>query len=263
LISELLRRDAKATRWLRPIGRGQDAQWTILCFPYAGSGGSIFGRWPGHVPPNLEVWAVQFPGREERLNELPIVDTSELERHLIPVLLSLIDGPIAFFGHSLGALIAFRLASRLEHVHRRPIQHLFASARRAPHIQSPASTLVELQEAAFVARLVELGALPGAVKASPELLDVLIPALRADLMLSRQLESDAINSSGSLAISAPITGFSGITDSSVPSESIRAWKKHTIREFSLHHIDGDHYFVRRRGQLLMELMSHELTRVQV
>lgn len=249
----------EARRWLRVVGVGSDPEWTIVCFPYAGSGGSVFGAWSRDVPGGLSVLAVQLPGREDRLAEPAIVDGLDLDRRLIPLLAPLLNGRVAFFGHSLGALIAFRLAHRLEQVHRLPIQHLFVSARRAPRIESPASRLLGLEQRALVKRLGELGGLPRAALDSPELMDVVLPALRGDLMLSRQLERDGLAAPEPFAISAAITGFAGLVDVSVPGAYVRAWAAHTRAGFRLHHIEGDHFFLRHRGRLLLELMRHELT----
>ncbi|HEY4129001.1 MAG TPA: alpha/beta fold hydrolase, partial [Gemmatimonadaceae bacterium] len=85
----------------------------LICFPSAGAGASVFGRWAEHLPPDVDLWTLQLPGREARRNEALLSDIHDIADRLAPLVEPLLDVPFAFFGHSMGALIAYELTRRL------------------------------------------------------------------------------------------------------------------------------------------------------
>ena len=95
--------------WIKRSGQYPQTCFRLFCFPYAGGGASFFRAWPERLPPDIEVCAIQLPGREDRLTETPFDRLSSLIDALADVLYPYLDFPFAFFGHSLGSLISFEL----------------------------------------------------------------------------------------------------------------------------------------------------------
>src|SRR4051812_1322263 len=119
--------------WLVCRSRRPEARLRLICFPYAGVGASIYRRWPAALPADIEVWAVQNPGRENRIREKPSTSIDELVDAIRGELGSLLERPFALFGHSMGAVLATELARKLHVAGIEPV-HLIVSGRRPPHI---------------------------------------------------------------------------------------------------------------------------------
>src|SRR5262249_36980729 len=113
----------------------------LFCLPYAGAGASIFRSWSAQLPTQIEVCPVQLPGREERLSEAAFERMEPLIEELSTALNTYVDRPFAFFGHSMGALIAFELARRLQEDRGLCPKRLIVSGRRAPALHRNASPL--------------------------------------------------------------------------------------------------------------------------
>ena len=109
------------------------ARLRLFCFPYACGGSLIYRGWPEYFGPDIEVCAVQYPGRENRIKEPPIERLPELIKWLVPGVLRFSDLPFAFFGHSLGALVAFEVMRRLRREYALVPRQLLVSAHGAPH----------------------------------------------------------------------------------------------------------------------------------
>ena len=127
-----MRPDSAPDPWVARPRPNARARLRLFCFPFAGGGASTYRGWPAHLPADIEVAAVQLPGREERLRETAFHDATELCVKLVDVLAPYFDRPFAFFGHSMGALVAFELARVLRKSGGPSPAHLFVSARRGP-----------------------------------------------------------------------------------------------------------------------------------
>mgnify|MGYP001615144830 CR=1 FL=1 len=243
--------------WLvvpRPIPR---AELRLFCFPYAGSGAVVYRTWPNDLPPEVEMCAIQLPGREHRFRETPLRNLDEAVTALAQALQSHWDLPFAFFGHSLGGLIGFELAHYLrEQGARVPIQ-LFISARRAPHLPEPLPPIHALPDAEFLVQLQNrYGGIPQAILQAPDLLNAMLPLLRADFTL---FEKYVYRSRSPLV--CPITVFGGEHDQIVGREDLAAWQEHTTDAFSLRMLEGDHFFVRSAQFEIVREVSRRLLRV--
>src|SRR5918911_2389095 len=99
--------------WFTNPWPNPEARLHLFCFPYAGGGSQIFRQWPQRLPSIVQVYSALLPGRGQRLREPPYPCLSALVEQLARVIEPYLDKPFAFFGHSLGAIIAFELARRL------------------------------------------------------------------------------------------------------------------------------------------------------
>jgi len=211
----------------------------LFCFPYAGGGAAIYRAWPDGLPSTIEVCAVALPGRGGRLGEAPFRDLSALVETLSDALLPGLDRPFAFFGHSMGALVAFELARLLRRQHRPNPAHLFVSGRAAPQLRRASSTIHHLPREGFLEGLRLLNGTPPEVLGNAELLDVALPALHADFTACAEYvyAPDA-------PLACPISAFGGEEDPEVAEEDVGEWRDQTVRAFSMRIFSGDHFFLR-------------------
>jgi medium-chain acyl-[acyl-carrier-protein] hydrolase len=242
-----------ANPWLLPARPNPNAALRLFCFPYAGGAARIFRSWSQRLPPSVEVCAVQLPGRGSRLREPPFTDLDALIRALAAALLPYLDQPFAFFGHSMGALIGFELAQRLRvRESPGPIQ-LFVSGHRAPQLERDELPSYDLPEPEFLEELRRINGTPGEVLEHPELIQLMLPLLRADF----KVVQDYLYAPRQ-PLDSPIMAFGGLQDADVSREQMAAWREQTTAEFSLHMLPGDHFFVHTSEALLLEVLSRRL-----
>lgn len=225
----------------------------LFCFPYSGAGASIFVSWAGALPPGIELCAVQLPGRETRLAEPPERHLDTLVERILPALGPYLEGPFAFFGHSMGALLAFELARALRRSGGPLPALLVASGHRAPHLPDPHPPAHALPEPELLDELRRLNGTPPEVLEHPELRAILLPILRADFAVC---ETYAYRAEPPLA--CPITAFGGLEDGDVTRDELAAWREQTTAGFSLRMFPGDHFFCNTARPLVLHALAREL-----
>lgn len=228
----------------------------LFCFPYAGSGASIFRTWSNNLPAEIEVRPVQLPGRESRLAEPPFTRLSPLVQTLTYVLRPYLNMPFAFFGHSMGALISFELARHLRRQHGLGPGYLFVSGSRAPQIPDPDPPIHQLPESAFMEELRGLHGTLEPILQNAELMQLLLPVLRADFAVC---ETYVYVTEDPLA--CPISAFGGLQDCEVSCNDLAAWRDQTYSFFTLRMLPGDHFFLHSAQAPLLQAISRDLTRL--
>ena len=228
-----------------------EARLRLFCFPYAGAGALIFRNWSESLPADVEVCPVQLPGRGTRLTERPFTQLSPLVEALAQGLVPLLDRPFAFFGHSLGALISFELARRVRRRYGLHPVRLFVSAGRAPQIPNRGPPIHVLPEKEFLAELRRLNGTPGELLDHQELMEIMLPILRADFALY-----ETYVYSNEPPLNCPISAFGGLQDRRVNDSDLEAWCAQTSVSFSLRMFPGDHFFLTQ--PLLLRVLSKEL-----
>jgi medium-chain acyl-[acyl-carrier-protein] hydrolase len=227
----------------------------LFCFPYAGGNASIYRGWANNLPDFIEVCPVQLPGRD-RLHHLPAMTSCET---LIPPLREALapyfDKPFAFFGHSMGATIAFELSRQLRRERGPQPVHLFASGSAAPQLPGRHSRTYDLPEPEFIEELRRLNGTPKEVLEHPELMELLLPTLRADFQVS---QTYAYTDEPPLDI--PLTAIGGIQDAQIPREDIMSWREQTSAAFVARMLPGYHFFLRTAQQPLLRIITETLLR---
>jgi len=223
----------------------------LFCFPYAGAGALIFRSWPEGLPTDVEVCPIQFPGRGARLMERPFTHLSSLVAALAEALRPLLDEPFAFFGHSLGALVGFELARRVRRQYGVHPVRLIVSAGRAPQIPHRGTPIHTLPEKEFLAELRRLNGTPNELLDHQELMEIVLPLLRADFSLFETYEY-----SPEPPLNCPISAYGGLQDHRVKDSDLEAWRKQTSASFSLQMLPGDHFFLNQ--PLLLRVLAEEL-----
>lgn len=231
--------ETDTANWVRPIGKAAyPCTARLFCFPFAGGTASSFRDWATELPNGIEVFAIQLPGREDRLKESNFTQMKSLVQTLEHVMHPLFDRPFAFFGHSLGAWVAFELARSLQdHGHVLP-SLLITSGARAPHIRNRDPLIHTLPDREFINELKRLAGTPSAIFEEPELLALLLPQIRADFTLY-----ETYRYTNSPPLQVPIQVFWGSDDDDVTHTDAKSWSVQTIQEFGLHRFPGSHFFI--------------------
>lgn len=235
------------TTWLRALRAVPSARVVVVCFPAAGGSAGAFRPLAQQLAQGLSVYGVQYPGRQDRLDDPPIEDLAELAEQVTADLLGWGAVPrLALFGHSMGATVAFEVARRLQRKGRDPVR-LFVSGRIAPDA-SYSGGLHTGPDADLIADLERLASDPASVAAlrsDPELAELVLPPLRADY---RAVETYVFESGERLR--CPVSVLFGDADPTVTTEQAQGWRAHTNAEFDVTTFPGGHfYFDTRVGEV--------------
>jgi medium-chain acyl-[acyl-carrier-protein] hydrolase len=243
--------------WIKRARQDPQTCFRLFCFPYAGGGASIFRTWPQRLPSDIEVCAIQLPGREDRFAEPPFDSLLSLIDVLADVLYPYMDFPFAFFGHSLGALISFELTRRLRRQKTPCPMQLFVSGHRAPQIPDPDPPIHQLPDAEFIEELGRFNGTPKAVLENPELMEVFMPLLRSDIGLDETYVYDH-----EAPLDCPISAFGGLKDEEVSREELAGWHDQTRSEFHIQMFPGDHFFLNgKKSDDVLEIISQDIRKI--
>lgn len=242
------------SRWLAP--RRELANPGLRLFCVGGGGASLYGAWGQGMPPGVEVWPLQPPGRESRLEEPPMTRIPQMAESLAEALAPLLDRPYALFGHSVGALAVFELARRLRLQGRRAPDWLFVSGHPAPHMPQRRPAVSHLAPREFWQAMSDHFDVGADVLENEDLKAMLYPALRADYEL---VETYVYQEEAPLAV--PISVFGGTRDLETTEAELRTWGRHTSRRFKYLMLEGNHTFVKTQREALVRELSQELSRL--
>ena len=172
-----------------------------------------------------------------------------LVKAIATAILPYLDKPFAFFGHSMGGLVSFELARFMRREYSLEPVHLFISGRRAPQTKDAKPPIHDLPQAEFIQELRQLNGTPEAVLNNNELMELLVPILRADFAV---LEN--YNYTPEAPLNCLISVFGGLQDREVELEKLEAWREQTCSSFALKMLTGDHFFIHSSQSLLPELI---------
>ncbi|GAB3135815.1 thioesterase II family protein [Microbispora hainanensis] len=231
-----------ASPWLLCRRRNPDARIRIYCFPHSGGSPAEYLCWADDLP-EAEIWGVQLPGRGGRLAEAPHLEVREAVRAFVRAVEPV--APFAFFGHSLGALLAFEAARLLVARGGRAPAHLLLSAMPAPQLEFARPDVGRLPDAELLAYVdVAYGTVPAAVREDPELVKLVAPAYRADLTMVARYRYEPAE-----PLDVPMTLLGGADDSL--SGELDGWRAHSRREPGLRLFPGGHFYLRDRHHEVM------------
>lgn len=239
--------------WLVLDKRRRRARLRLFCFPYAGGGTTIFRGWSDDLPEFVEVWCIELPGRGTRVADPPFTGLLPLARALAGVLAPQPIEPFAFFGHSMGALLCFEIARELRARSGAQPVGLFVSGCLAPQVFRLEPAIHELPDGAFLNELRRLNGSPVEVLAHEELMQFLLPTLRADFAICETY----VYEPGS-PLGCPIRAFGGQQDEEVSQEDILAWEYQTSASFSIDMFEGDHFFIHSATAPLLRTVGHQI-----
>jgi len=224
--------------WIRCPKPRPAARTRLYCIPQAGGGAAAFRTWSAGLPEDVEQRSVQLPGREDRLKDAPQHSVTPIVAELADALIPELDRPYAIFGHSMGALIGFELVRELRRRGAPAAGRLFASAFRAPQVPRREAAIHELSDEEFVEEVNRrYDAVPQMVRENQELMDLVLPGLRADIAVC-----DSYEYVEGEPLACPISVFGGEQDRQVGREDLAGWEAQTTGGCSLTMFPGEHFF---------------------
>ncbi|APU14947.1 MULTISPECIES: thioesterase II family protein [Actinoalloteichus] len=240
-------------RWVRRFHPTPTATARLLCLPHAGGSASYFFPVSRRLAPGIEALAVQYPGRQDRLGEKSIESVEELADRLVDVVLPFRDKPLGLFGHSLGALVAFELALRLEERGVVPVG-LFASGRRAPVTVRQGEDAHLRSDDELIAAVRQLGGTSTSLLDDKQIMAMVLPSIRADY---RAAETYRHRPGPRLA--TPVYAFLGDADPKVTVPEAERWAEHTEGGFDLTVYPGGHFYLNSHADAVMDRIAAQLT----
>jgi surfactin synthase thioesterase subunit len=241
------------SNWIRVWPARQTPTIRLVCFPYAGAGASMCNGWTDHLAADIDLLAVQLPGRETRLREEPLREFGPLKKALESVLPPYLDLPMALLGYSFGGTIAFEVARQMLG-HEVPPCHLFVGAAVAPQADRGIEPISHLPDEQFLAAIQEnFGGIPPQLVGHDELLQLVLPALRADMHCIENY-----NYQPAPPLPCPITAFGGTDDTVASLAALGGWQAQTSSTFTHRMFPGGHFFIRERTPQVMRMVSDKL-----
>jgi surfactin synthase thioesterase subunit len=228
----------------------------IICFPFAGGGPSAFRSWNQFTEPDLEVLAPPLAGRERLVDRAPPSTVQEAVDAVVPEVIARINQePVVIFGHCFGALLAYELTRYLEACCDGRVLRLFISGSAGPWTR-PAQRATGLPDAEFLARVEDIAGYRHPALEHPEMRDLIMPALRADIAIS-----EAYQPASDYRLRAPITVIRGKNDRFVSAAKCKDWALAASSGFEYIEVPGSHMYITDSAQLIVELIRSALARV--
>ncbi|MEV7618397.1 alpha/beta fold hydrolase [Streptomyces sp. NPDC089799] len=226
----------------------------LICFPHAGAGAAAYQEWVPLLPPQIELVAVQLPGRQNRIAEEPFTEVAPLVTVLGHALRPVLDGPYSFFGHSGGASLAYELTRALRARGARGPEQLFLSAQPAPG-ESGLARLHDLTDEELTAEVVSLGGVDPEIAEDEDVMESLLFTLRADFALWELHEHV-----DGPPLDLPITALTGKEDPRAPLEHVERWRDFTTGAFGTELYPGGHfYFLEEPADVVAHIAGRILT----
>lgn len=246
---------SKSNNWFVLPKTNPAAEIRLFIFPYAGGGPAAFSKWALALPENIETRIVHYPGRGSRFTETPINKLDILVESIFQAIQPLLDKPFALFGHSLGGLVAYELSHSLCRNEGPRPNILFISACGAPQLSEPYPPIHTYPDPEFVKALREFNGTPSEIVNNPELMELLLPTLRADFEAVERYHYN----SRDLPLECPIVAFGGLDDPRVSRERLEGWGSHTETDFKSQYFPGDHFFINTAREAVIASITSELT----
>ncbi|WP_267884971.1 thioesterase II family protein [Kitasatospora phosalacinea] len=225
----------------------------LLCLPFAGAGASFYMPWRSFGVEGVDVRPLQLPGRERLVDQDPYTNVQDAADGLLAAALEAADGgPVAVFGHSLGGILAYELAHRIADHGTAELVHLFVSGSQGPW-NGRTERATGLDDDAFLARVQEFAGYTHPAFEIPEMRELLLPTLRADVEMH-----EAYVPTSDRKLAAPVTSIRGVDDHLVSAEAADHWRDATTGAFTAVDVPGDHMYLDADGKSLLELIASRL-----
>jgi acyl transferase domain-containing protein/surfactin synthase thioesterase subunit/SAM-dependent methyltransferase/acyl carrier protein len=248
--------EEQGNQWFPSLSTSSTSQQRLFCFSPAGAGASLYQSWLNKFPENIEVCPIQLPGRENRLSETPLTRLKPLVENLAAAIEPYLDRPFAFFGHSVGGLIAFELTRYLRKNSQEQPSCLFVAASRPPQLPDLSNPLHNLGDAPLLEALQRWQGIPAAIAEDESAIKLYLPTIRADLAV---LETYFYRQEEPL--DCPIVAFGGLEDPTLNKGELTAWQQQTRRQFTLKMFSGNHFFVGENTTPIIETIIHTLNQL--
>ncbi|WP_165956441.1 thioesterase II family protein [Kribbella antibiotica] len=242
-----------STTWIRSRAPRPAARLRLICLPHAGGAANFFQDWHARIPDDIEVLAVQYPGRWERTGEPLLESMDELAAAVAAEIRPLADRPIAVFGHSMGSIAAYEVTRRLAEWGIEPA-HLFVSGRYPPSEQKTSSVVHLLDDDGLAEELIRLGGMPAELLADQDMRDYFLPIIRSDYRLIETYQW-----SPGPEPKAPMTILYGDSDANIGAEQAERWRAHSAGEVTVRRFPGGHFYLVPQRDAVLEYVVATLS----
>lgn len=247
---------SKSNPWL--VRRTKDEnKLRLYCFAYAGGSASVYSNWQDELGSEVEVCAIQLPGRGTRFGEMPIQSMSVLTQEIARAIVADSSKSFAFFGHSLGALVSFEVSRYLRGHYLPQPRHLFVSGCAAPQCREPSRKLHQLPDDELLDELKDYNGTPPEILSDRTLMTLLLPMIRADFGLAEEYIYRAAPK-----LNLPISVFTGAGDTHVSDQQASGWGRETTGPCQVHVLDGDHFFLHHQRAFILKQIANEVSSVE-
>ncbi|WP_284748069.1 thioesterase II family protein [Amycolatopsis sp. RTGN1] len=248
--------DHAEENWFRRFAASPEAKARLVCLPHAGGSAPFYFPVAKALAPDVEVLAVQYPGRQDRRHEPFLTSIDAMAERVAELLLKHTDRPLALFGHSMGAMVAYETARRLERAGAE-IAALFVSGRRAPSRTRDESVHTRTDDG-VIAELRRLSGTEADLLGDDDVVRMILPVVRNDY---RAVETYRYTPGEPLT--APIVAFTGSDDPMATVDEVASWADHTAGGFDLVELAGGHFFLTRHQDVILRRLAGELGGVRV
>ncbi len=248
LILEALQLKNTPAQEIQQLLREEKQPFRLFCFPYAGGNQWIYEQWQKQLPTSITIHPLEYPGRGTKAKESLVSHLPQLLAHLEQEI-STMDDPFGFFGHSLGAILAFELALVMHNKYGKAPKALFLSGSPPPNAVSSAASMHQQSDADFIATLKTLGGIPPGLLESKEFAEFFLPILRNDFALLHGYERQPTK------VPCPLVIFGSDRDPIVSLSDIAKWADWTEEKMDLHLMEGDHFFIHEPKQILHHIAT--------
>ncbi|MEU6606481.1 alpha/beta fold hydrolase [Streptomyces shenzhenensis] len=227
--------------WIRRWSDGAASRLTLICLPHAGGSATFYRPWAALMPPEVELLAIQYPGREDRLEEPETDGMSELVTAVADAVAPLLDRPYALFGHSMGSAVAWELAHELDRRGAPGPRRLFASGRAAPGT-AVTGQLHRQSDDVLSAELGRLGGTSREILGDPGLRAMILGTVRHDYRIIETYRPDPRP-----PLACPIHVLTGSADPELGEERCRdragGWADLTTARTEVRFFPGGHFYL--------------------
>ena len=245
----------QSSKWIVPLTPSHLSQQKLFCFPYAGAGASIYRSWGKLLPKNIQGFAIQSPGRETRFSEDLLTTLDEYADQAFNAIAPYCSasGKLILFGHSLGALAAYETAKKLQNAGHH-VDLLIVSGRQDPTTKSKRPPISHLSSEGFVQQMGTYNGTPAAILENQELLDILLPMIRADFSMAEKYNRLPIT----YLLNCPILALGSRQDEWLDQDSIAGWENVSKGSFETHWFEGDHFYLTQHTEALVDHISTKI-----
>ena len=247
--------DTTTSLWLRRYHPAPAATTRLVCFPHAGGSASYFHPLSARFAPAVDVVALQYPGRQDRRQEPCLTDIGELADHVTAEIATLDPLPTVFFGHSMGAVLAFETIRRLEERTGPGPYALVASGRRGPATDRKETVSQECDDA-LIREIKKLNGTDSSLLADDDILRMALPSLRGDYQAIESYRCPA-----DVRVHAPVTVLTGDADPKTSLSEAGMWVGHTHGDFRMRVYPGGHFFLQDHQRAVGDEIAKDLRAV--
>lgn len=223
---------------------------TLFCFPYSGASASLYLGWTPKISENIKLQPVEYPGRGSRFGEKLCQDMDQLIDAIMPVIMNTGTESCAFFGHSLGGIVAYETALRLREEKMELPKHIFLSGCTAPHVKYGEKKLHLLSNDDFLKELTELGGMSQEILNNREILDLYLPVIRADYRIYELYQPKKQE-----PLPVDFSVLSGSVDVLAGGANMLGWKVYTSAGFQVNQMEGNHFFIHEQLSSVIDVVE--------